>query len=372
MDEIKTKNEQSPAPPLELPKPKKKRGWVIFLFLVLLIGSLGFLSFELWQQVYGVGKESKKQIDSLQSQIVQLQTTLKTMQAIVDKNVLLDLRINAIDKQQQILEYTLKGLTAQTQQQPQNSDEWALAEVAYLLTIANHRLSLVQDIDGTVTALKVAEERLHRLNNPSLLRVRTQLTKDINSLRLIKQPDVTGIAIQLAEQTKYVEKLPLMKASPLMSDSAKQAEKLQQVTEKSHTIDNWQDVLSAIASKMTELVKIRYNDEADTRFLTPTQRYMISQNLRLALESARFSAIRQDKENFIASLQAIETIVKQHYDLKDARVNALFEEVKKLQVIDLKPQLPDISGSLRILRQLFNAVPGDFVPDSDKGKAGVQ
>jgi len=360
MDAIKPKEEQVSTPPPEPPKPKKKRRWKFFLFLLLLISGMGFFSFQLWQQLQGSGKESKKQIDSLESQVAELQTALKTVQTTLEKNTLLESRIDSIDKQQQILEHSLKGLTAQTQQQPQNSDDWALAEVAYLLTLANHRMLLIQDVDGTLTALKVAEERLHRLNNPSLLQVRTQLTKDINSLRLVKQPDVTGIAIQLAEHATNVENLPLLKASPLVSENEKQADESTQVPEKSHDIQNWRDAVHAISSEMMSLVKIRYNDEADTRFLTPTQRYLIIQNLRLALESARFSALRRDKNNFILSLQAVEKILKQHYDLKDEKVNILREDLKTLQAVDLKPQLPDISGALRILRRVFNAVPSDF------------
>lgn len=368
MDEIKKKDEQvPPAPPKPTAKPKKKRKWIFVLFLLVLVAGASFLSFQLWQQLYGVQKITQKQIDALNAQIATLQKSIKNLQADQDKNVLLNARIDSIDKQQQILESSLKGLTAQTQQQPQNSDDWTLAEIAYLLTIANHRVLLVQDIDGALTALKVADERLRRLNNPSLLQVRTQLTKDINNLRLVKQPDMTGLAIQLAEYAANIENLPLLKSAPFSQNNQKDSTESAN-TEHLKNTQTWRAVFHSIAVEITKLAKIRYNDEAETQFLSPTQAALIVQNLRLVLESARFSVLRRDKENFVLSLKAVEKMLKTYYDLKDSAVKILLMDLKAMQAIDLKPELPNILGSLQILRRLFNAVPSEL-PLPNEGQA---
>jgi len=362
MDEIEKKEEQTPSVPP--PKPKKKRKWLFTLFLLLLVVGASFVSIELWQQLQGTERDSKKQIDNLESQIAELQTALETVETALEKNVLLESRIDNIDKQQQILEGSLKGLTIQAQQQPQNSDDWALAEIAYLLTIANHRLLLVQDVDGALTALRVADERLHRLNNPSLFQVRTQLTKDMSQLRQVKQPDITGLAIQLAEHATQVEHLPLLKSAPFFQNNQEQSQE-QNTTflEKDRHLrntQNWRDVFHSIMLEIMQLAKIRYNDEVETQFLSPSQHYLIVQNLRLILESARFSVLRRDKDNFVLSLKTAEKILRQYYDVKDSAVNTILVDLQAMQVIDLTPELPNILGSLHILRRLFNAVPSDL------------
>ena len=80
-----------------------------------------------------------------------------------------------------------------------SNEDWALAEVEYLLIIAMHRLLLEEDVMTALAAMEAADLRLKDLGNPGLLPVRQQLATDINQLRSVNLADIAGMAIYLAD-----------------------------------------------------------------------------------------------------------------------------------------------------------------------------
>jgi uncharacterized protein HemX len=80
--------------------------------------------------------------------------------------------------------------------------------------------------------------------------------------------------------------------------------------------------------------------------------YYVEQKLRLELEYARQAAIRLDKEALDRHLAAARTLIEEHYDRDQQQVITFRAELAALQEADLIPALPDISGSLRKLREL--------------------
>jgi uroporphyrin-3 C-methyltransferase len=312
----------------QTPKPKKHRLFFFFLFLTLLLGATIVLSYPFWQQFTNLEQTLQKEIKQLSTQVAMLQKSQeKDNQAQFQT---LETRINE-------QELAFKKLIQQIAQQPQNDEDWKIAEINYLITIAHHRLQLVQDSQGALAALITANKRLQSLNKPELLKVRTELLKKIQSLRELKHPDITGLALRLAQAQS--DKLPLLQGTRESYTPASSSDSQESSQE-------WQQVL---LEELKRLVVIRYNNQAERGFLNPKQRTIIAQILQLKLENARFFLLRHDSQNFTASIQAVREWLKHYYDKNDDKVKALQTDLAKMEKIVLNPPLPELSNLLKSL-----------------------
>jgi uroporphyrin-3 C-methyltransferase len=328
-----------------LTNPPKTRGWIfLFLFLILLLAGTIILSYPLGQQFTRAQEELHQQVNILNTQVATLQTELQLLQSQDSKTPLatLQTRFNDLSKQQQRLDNALTSLAHQIKQQPQTDDDWKLAEINYLLTIAQHRLQLAHDPEGALVALTAANERLQRLNNSALLPVKTQLLQDIKRLRELKRPDIARLAMLLAQYLVQVDNLPLRQETR-KTDTP-------QPSEPAPTDEQpWQ---AHMPEELKQPVVRRDNNEADTAFLISEQRSLTAQILQLKLENARFFLLRRDTQNFAASIAAVLDWLNRYYDKNDNKVKALQNALADMQNLVLNPQLPDISGSLNLLQRL--------------------
>jgi uroporphyrin-3 C-methyltransferase len=321
---------------------KPARGKFVIFFLILLLASTFILSYPLWQKFAHWQQESTQQIDSLNKQVTTLQIELQALQSQDNQAPLkaLQAQANELSNQQRSLENHFTTLNAKIASQPQYDDDWKLAEIQYLLTIALHRLQLEHDSEGALVALVAAEARLRRLNNSSLFQVRAQMLEDIKRLQEMERPDIAGLAVRLAQEMAQANDLPLLQGNRQTDRPSKREEMPEEVL-------SWQEQLLAEAK---ELVVIRYNDKVDTGFLTPGQRSLVVQTLLLKLENARFFLLRRDSQNFSSSIQAVRNWLERYYDINSNKIKSLQKYLAEVQNTTLAPQLLDISGSLRQLQ----------------------
>ncbi len=175
-----------------------------------------------------------------------------------------------------------------------NNEDWALAEVEYLLIIAMHRLLLEEDVATALAAMEAADLRLRNLGNPGLLPVRQQLASDINQLRSVNLVDITGLAIYLADLVELSDDL-LLKSSVL---SVETEHALSSEANYADVEDPfWKKLPRLLWQEIKSLVVIKRSGEVKQALLLPGEEYFLTQNLKLELESARQSVLRLDSEN---------------------------------------------------------------------------
>lgn len=327
------------------PKPKK-RGRIFLLFLIVLVIGLATFNYYLWQYLADIKKQIQQQVsppsekvsDSPQpSKNLSQQDSSTQLAATTLKH--LEEQVATLTQQQQQLQMSVQMLT----QQPRYRADWLLAEVVYLLNLANQRLILVEDVEGALTVLILAKERLQLLNNPSVLNVRKQLTADIDRLRKVTRPDISGFAIQLSHFIAQVENLPLLQRQHQLATS--------KVEIKPQTVGK--SLAETIWYEIKQLVVIRYNTEAATGLLTAEQSHFIVQNLRLQLESAKLALLRQDSKNLSATVEMAQHGLDSYYDQQNEMVKKLQTFLNQLQQLELNPKLPDVSVTLQSLQQLI-------------------
>ncbi|GEM_PF-745328 len=230
--------------------------------------------------------------------------------------------------------------------------QWMAAEAEYLMRVANHRLRLERDEKTALSALRAADERLKATGDPLWTEVREALAKEMSDLLALVKLDTIGKAATLASMIKQVDKLKLLDASaPEIHVETKTSEAL----DLNSAIAKAKELLEQGWAGFKSLVIVRRHDAPVTAMMPPEHRYFIYQNLRMQLEAARFAILRADAELYKSSL----TTVKEWLDefvVKDPTAQAMAEEIEGLLKVNIRPELPDISGSLRLLREKMKVV----------------
>jgi len=327
-----------------------QRGYTFLLFLLLLLTGSAALIYYLWGEMQQL-REQTRDLPQIHLQLAELQTKFKAspdqqIQVINEKFQPLHEELKLLSKQQQQTESKTAILSHQMSQLIENPD-WVMAEVNYLVTLAHHRLTIAKDAVGALLALTAADDRLRRLNNPTLDKIRVQLGKDMVNLRNLAPIEVEGMITRLANYVAQTDNLMLLQGK--FADPAPVTAPKPQPTEDKNL--DWQEQLVRIGLALQNLVIIRHNENAETGKLSVDQRFYVRENLRLKLEMARLAAYRRDSQSFAVAVKAVEDWLNRYFDQRDKTIQTMLQDLAEMQKTVLTQQLPDISESLRSLQR---------------------
>ena len=239
-------------------------------------------------------------------------------------------------------ERLLEAANKMATQAPPSRREWKVAEVAYLLRIANHRLLMERDAAGALMLLQGADAILKELDDFALFQVRAQLSDEILSLENVAGDDVAGLFLRLeaikTELRRQGVKLPrLVDTEPVAAAEEP-------------------GIWAALMAQLGGYLRFRRFDGASVKpLLAPEEAVYLELNLRLMLERAQLAALRREQVVFVQSLQTAADWVATYLDLDEPGVQRSLEELSLLSEIELDQPLPDISGSLTALQSLGEA-----------------
>lgn len=226
-------------------------------------------------------------------------------------------------------------------------DAWLLAEAEYYMQIANAQLQLANNPQLAMLALTHADERILQLADPRLTNVRQALADELRSLEAMEKPDTAGITLTLASLASVVDSLPLRQEAALHS-----AEPAAGIDPELTGMDRaWASVRNA----MDGVVKVRDVDEVSPALVAPEARYFLRANLSLQLQAARVALLRGEEAIFHQSLEDADTWLGDYYDGDSTAVRSARETIAEIRDNVFSVTIPDISRSLRLLRQ-FNTL----------------
>jgi len=336
-----------PPPPA---KVKTGRGvaWFSLLLALASLGGAGYMYYELIhkQPLQALSAEVSTQLNAAvasakgdesasAAKFAQLQNALR------DLNNQQSAALQELASEQQAqLASTEQGLISSLNKvanaTPPSQQQWKLAEVEYLLRIANHRVLMEADAKGALQVLSTADAILQELDDFGLHGVRAQLADEMLSLKQVRAEDLQGLFLRLEALKRQLDELPLripeFRASSEPSQAASSG-----------------GVLESLSKKLAEYVQIRRLQTPVKPLLGPDETMYLELNLRLMLERAQLAALRQQQEVYEQSLSSAQEWLEQYLDPQSTEVAALVEEIDGLLGADLSRELPDISGSLRSL-----------------------
>jgi len=322
---------------------KKCRGRSCAVIFLILIGGLTGGGYYLWIEL----QQTRTDLAELGNNV---QAKEQTQAGLTSGNIAaISAMQDAIKQLQQKQSEQSDALTSLYRDRQVSNEDWAIAEVEYLLIIAMQRLLLEEDVISALAAMEAADLRLKNLGDPGLVPVRQQLVSDMNQLRAVNLADIAGMAIYLAELVDLAGDLPLNMEVITKANTETLADE-NQIDDGLDAEPVWKKIPRLLWQEIKSLVVIKRAGEVKQVLLLPGEEYFLSQNLRLELESARLSVLRADSGNLRASIVLIQSWLRQYFDTNNSAVINVMETLDRMQAIELKPDLPDISSSVETLR----------------------
>jgi len=303
------------------------------LFMLVLLAGSGGGGYFLWHRLEVVQQKLDADAESAKQQLHALADRSEKLERQVEA---LPVTITTLQAQQEALEEAVSMLRSEASG---GSRTWDVEEIAALLQIANDRLRLEGDVAVALTALEAADRHIEALKNPALIEVRGLLADEIATLRAIPAPDITGMALSLGALIEGIDHLPIIDVDRAKEQAASPVGE-----------QGCSGLLNDFWQKIRSLVVIKRHGEADRALLAPDERYFLSQNLRLNLESARIALLRHDRQSYQQTLRSAREWITLYFDNTAPAVEATLKGLTSLQQIDIAPSLADISGSLNTLR----------------------
>ncbi len=230
---------------------------------------------------------------------------------------------------------------------------WALAEVEYMLNVANEQVLLEGNPAKAITTLRTADQRLKALNDPTLLSIRDTVKRDIAALEKVQVPDIPGIALTLDRLTSEAEQLHSVTPSATNSRTTTAAvEQPPTETIADSSLLAVKGFANAAWEGIRGLAIVKKDGQVIGPLLPPDQAFFLQKNLQLKLQSARLALLRQDDKTFHASLTTALEWTEDYFDSEATTTKKFIEELKQLNALNLAPALPDISNSLQALRAI--------------------
>ena len=296
---------------------------------------------------------------------------------------------------EKLLEQKLEALAAP---EPVSEQAWKLAEVEYLLRVANQRVLMERDVKTALRLLQSADGILAELDDYAMHGVRATLASEILSLEQFATADVSGIYLRLDAVKRQLSTLTLAlpaftlerpARAPLIENAGLRDEETYSSGAASATPGNEavpvapanasrprtsaesadtaatdstaseaSGLLDALALELGKLVRVRRIDSGLKPPLAPTEAKYLELNLRLMLEQAQLAVLKYDQAVYAASLDSALEWVHTYLDAQDSRVRETTTALHALRALDLATPIPDISGSLNELMQAQPQVAG--------------
>lgn len=314
--------------------PNSKSGWLLgflFLLILLIVAATAALGWFGYQQLVSLQEELGKRPTHQELQApLQGLTSLESL-----KNQQRQLEQTANNHQLQLVDIQ-KILINTSEPKPR---DWQLAEVEYLLRLANQRLQLEEDVEGALTLLKTADERLKQANVPGTLGVRSHLLEDIEELKALPKLDKVSMALSLQ---KLADKALSLKIQPLLDVPTLN---LDAVTQSQNELNWYQSLWQEVRS----LVIIRKRELPIEALPFAEDELALRHQLSALLLQASWAALRGEPQLYSSSLEGANKRLAA-FDNTQPEIEQFNKQLKALAEQPIRLKLPESETSLDSLQ----------------------
>jgi len=288
----------------------------------------------------------------LEQDVGSLRQSNSTRQALEDDA---EVRLRAIKTSLESVQARLAAaenrLTSMSARTVDSSAELDVAEVDYLLRLAQERLILFADVPSAVRALEIAGRHLAAFDNPMFLGVAQEIAAARQRLSLVQHLDYLALE----------QKLELLQAG--ISTLAFKGDGV--VSERQEpTADK--GLWARIRNAFSGLVTVRRTTADESELPVLADRELIRQRMWLQLEVARWAALRSEQDAYAAALNRFSESLDRWFEPAGEEVQSNLRDALTQNV---NPTLPDISApwtALRAIQGIGLSGPSRNEPDTPK------
>jgi len=244
------------------------------------------------------------------------------------------------------LHYQIQQLNSQVTQlkvglEPEQRRDWIVKQVSRYIELAEQQLLLQADIPSAEILLAVADKLLADNAETSLLPLREAIAADKLALVTAQQIDKVGISLRLDALKQQANQFVVPSRREVTQTG---------VPERVPTEDTslWAKGWSAFR----QLIIVRHYDQPVHPLLADDQRWLLQQNVYLALSQAQLALWGHQSARYQHSLHEVENLLSQYQQL-NPQYAAILAEAKALKEISLEVTTPTLSHSQQLLATML-------------------
>lgn len=389
----------------------------LFLLVILLASGGGWWSWQQWESMQSYQYELASYQDDLarvQSENQRLLQTLEETRESIGQDV--ETRLQRLIETEAELQHTVDSFDAVQQREEQRAARlqqqlgrdmqdvasvvtalqeqvlglqqrdlgWLVAEADYLMRLAQRKLQLERDVDSSILLLRTVQDLLEGQMGMLAATAQQNILRDIEALRRVQLPDRAALAGQLNELSARLDELVFASAQQQAYQEAWQQWWTENDTGRgapprpldleladlepadleladSEPIDSelansnpaWLDTLVDL---LRTIFVWRELDDGQTAFLQPDQEQLLKQQMLLQLEQARLAVIQGDQGIFETTLQQLSRLLERYLEQDSQVTRELLATIESLRAMSVDVELPDLSTSANLVRQLAGSV----------------
>jgi len=331
----------------------RRTAWLAFLLAVIVAVGSGYIGWQLLEQQNKIATvDSAFEVQQQQAAALNAELQLQSANAAQNKQRS-DQRIaefeQAVRETNEIIQGQGRRLLSLT---ATSTDDWRIAEVEYLLRLANQRLLISKDAATALELLAAADQILLQLGDPRLVSLRQSIASDRTAIAMVGVIDIEGVFASLAAMSNQVNALPLH-SEPVFSAANAEPEPA------SSEEDVWYAALQRIAwstwAELKSLVVIQARNPELKPLLPPEQQYYLRNNLRLLLAQAQLALLDGRQEIYRQSLDNAAVWLQDYFPQQEHAVQHLVTEIGRLSALQVTNNYPDVSASLLVVKSFIAA-----------------
>jgi uroporphyrin-3 C-methyltransferase len=257
------------------------------------------------------------------------------------KVAVLEARLNEVSLQRSQLEELIQSVA-------RSRDENLVADIEADLRAAVQQSTLTGSAEPLVAALKQAEERLLRANQPRLEPVRRAIARDLDRAKATSVADVATLSIKLDEAVRMVDELPLLSSAESRRDAARAQPPATAASGASGAASAagagegagvWfsrelgqlgRRILDSVWSEARALVRITRIDQPEAMLVAPDQAFFLRENLKLRLLNARLALLARQHDSAQGDLRWVQGAIDRYFDRTARRTQLAGELIRQV------------------------------------------
>jgi len=315
--------------------------WTGVALLVLLAGISLALAYSAQQRVSMLEKELVRRQQDSQGQSGEARMLAKQAQEGTRENAakiaLMEAKVSEVAIQRGQLEDLIQSLS-------RSRDENVLVDIDAGVRVALQQTAITGSAEPLVSALKQADERLTRYNQPRLEGVRRAIARDLDRVKAVGVADLPSLSIKLDEAVRMIDELPLLAvaephkaaSAPAAAPKAAQSRSGSVGESSNGWMKTWNDTVSNASDRVwgevKSLVRVTRIDHPEAMLLAPDQAFFVRENLKLRLLNARLALLSRQYDTAQSDLQAAHAVLEKYFDRSSRRLVLTSDLIKQVSL----------------------------------------
>lgn len=336
---------------------------------VVLAGLIGVVAIGLvWQTLlreHNLEQELVRRQQAQQAQATEAQMLAKQAQDSARESAtkvsLLDARLSEVTVQRGQIEELIQSLS-------RARDENIVVDIDAGLRVAMQQSALTSSAEPLVAALKQADDRLARYNQPRLEGVRRAIARDLDRVKGEGTVDVASLTIKLDEVVRMVDDLPLRAQPDSRRDAAREPAAAASAARAKKpappasapvqsSVPQWLEPWLARWDLFSErvwveaksLVRVERIENPEAMLLEPDHVFFLRENLKLRLLNARLALLARQFTIVQSDLQGSLDAIERYFDPKARRTQLALSLIRQVQQQARHTDLPRPDNTLAAL-----------------------